>query len=323
MSTSFDYDTSLFLGVLPEEIRRVIAARTESLVEIIFDVGRIPKAVFFNVPIEKLSEQQVTEAQLKAILAKLGQFNDDNRAGIPGALHRVSCLRNRNQAIVGLTLRFGRAIEQSFMLGDLLDQGVSMLIVGPPGSGKTSILRQIAKHLASQASVMIVDTSNEIAGEGDVPHHAVGEARRIQVPQPQMQAVSMLEAVQNHTPDVVICDELGTKAQVDAAITISQRGVTLIATAHGYGLESIVNNPILNRLTGGSETVTLGDREAKKRRTAKTVQEQSHSSYFDVCVELLDDGSVAVHRNVDRSVKQILAGSSPQTELRKPRVKAA
>ena len=241
----------------------------------------------------------VTEAQLEYTIERVGDFTTDNRAGIERTLHRISALRNRSGRIIGLTCRVGRAISGTIsVIRDLVELGKSILLLGPPGVGKTTKLREMARVLADELDkrVIVIDTSNEIAGDGDVPHPAIGRARRMQVARPEQQHAVMIEAVENHTPEVIVIDEIGTEQESAAARTINERGVMLIGTAHGNALENLLKNPTLVDLVGGIQTVTLGDDEARRRGTQKTILERANQPTFEICVEILDRQTLAIHQ---------------------------
>jgi stage III sporulation protein SpoIIIAA len=264
------------LSVLPPEIARAVQSRDnfDNLLEVILDLGRIPTARFVDAEVP-LSEQYVTQYDLDYVTDRIGDFDADNRAGMERTLHRISAIRNRRGKIVGLTCRVGRAVYGTIdIISDLVNSGQSILILGKPGVGKTTKLREAARILAETRRVVIVDTSNEIGGDGDVPHPAVGAARRMQVPKPSLQHEVMIEAVENHNPEVIVIDEIGRELEAQAARTIAERGVQLIGTAHGNSLENLMLNPTLSDLIGGIESVTLSDDEARRRGTQKTVLER-------------------------------------------------
>ena len=282
------------------------------------DLGRTPEARFPDESL-RLSEQEVTDTDLQWVVERVGEFGDDNRAGIERTLHRISVIRNRGGRPVGVTCRVGRAIFGSVrIIDDLVRTGQSVLLLGRPGVGKTTMLREVARVLADEVGkrVVIVDTSNEIAGDGDVPHPAIGRARRMQVPSTPQQHQVMIEAVENHMPEVVIIDEMSTEAESMAARTIAERGVQLIATAHGNTLANLVSNPTLSDLVGGTQTVTLGDIEARRRRTQKTVLERKHKPTFEVVVEIQAFDRVGVHGDVGTVVDTMLRGYLVEPEVR-------
>ena len=282
------------------------------------DLGRLPEARFPGEAF-RLSEEEVTDADLRWVLDHVGEFGDDNRAGIERTLHRISVIRNRGGRPVGLTCRVGRAVfGTGKIIDDLVRTGQSVLLLGRPGVGKTTMLRDVARVLADEVGkrVVIVDTSNEIAGDGDVPHPAIGSARRMQVASTPQQHQVMIEAVENHMPEVVIIDEMSTEAESMAARTIAERGVQLIATAHGNTLSNLMSNPTLSDLVGGTQTVTLGDVEARRRRTQKTVLERKHKPTFEVVVEIQSFDRVGVHREVGSVVDMMLRGYGVEPEVR-------
>ena len=262
---------------------------------------------------------EVSEEDIAFVTDRVGVFGEDNRAGIERTLHRISAIRNRTGKTVGLTLRVGRAVYGTIrIVEDLIYTGKGLLLVGKPGVGKTTMLREVARVLADEADkrVIVVDTSNEIAGDGDIPHPGIGHARRMQVPSPLLQHAVMIEAVENHMPEVIVIDEIGTEQEANAARTIAERGVQLIATAHGNTLENLVMNPVLSDLVGGIESVTLGDIEARRRRTQKTVLERRSAPTFDVLVEIRGWNEVAIHSDVAEVVDRMLRGSTIEPEIR-------
>ena len=280
------------------------------------DLGRPPEARF---PQEEtvLSPVEVSEADIEFIVSRIGDFGDDNRAGIARTLHRISAIRNRKGRIVGLTCRVGRAILGTIqIIEDLVLSGKSVLLLGRPGVGKTTMLREVARVLAVQKRVIIVDTSNEIAGDGDIPHPAIGHARRMQVATSAQQHAVMIEAVENHMPQVIVIDEIGTELEALASRTIAERGVQLIGTAHGNTLENLMMNPTLADLVGGIQTVTLGDEEAKRRGTQKSILERKSAPTFEIIVEIQDWNRVAIHTDVGEAVDAILRGQVMEAEVR-------
>jgi len=308
------------LAVLPVRLREELAQteNLETLIEVVCDLGRLPEARFAEA-VKLLDRQPVTREDLDYVAARVGTFTKDNRAGIERTLHRISALRNRVGEIVGLTCRVGRAVFGTVeVVRDVIESGKSVLLVGRPGVGKTTLLREAARVLASDLGkrVMIVDTSNEIAGDGDIPHPGIGGARRMQVPAPELQHAVMIEAVENHMPEVVVIDEIGTEAEALAARTIAERGVQLIATAHGNSLENLVANPTLADLAGGIQAVTLGDEEARRRRTQKTVLERKAPPTFDVVIEIHEKDRFAVHHDVAAVVDSLLRHRLVEPELR-------
>ncbi len=307
------------LAVLPAELSDAIAeSERPELLEIVLDLGRRPEARFLG-RYQYLRENVVTRDELDAIESKIGAFGDDNRAGLPATLHRISALRNRRGQIVGMTLRVGRAVTGIIdILRDLIESGQSLLLMGRPGLGKTTMLREMARVLADEAGkrVVIVDTSNEIAGDGDVPHPAIGRARRMQVPHVAHQHDVMIEAVENHMPETIVIDEIGRMEETLAARTIAERGVQLIATVHGNTLDNLIANPSMSDLIGGVQTVTLGDEEARRRRTQKTVSERKLPPTFDIVVEMIERDKIAVRRPVADVVDALLRGQSASPETR-------
>ena len=311
-------DLHILMGVLPPEIADAVARanNSDNLIEIIMDLGRPPTARFVNGEI-RLLEREVTPEDISAVVRHLGDFDADNRAGLERTLHRISALRNRHNQIVGLTCRVGRAVYGTIdIIQDLIESGKSLLLLGKPGIGKTTMLREAARMLAEKRRVIIVDTSNEIGGDGDVPHPAVGQARRMQVARPSLQHEVMIEAVENHNPEVIVIDEIGRELEAVAARTIAERGVQLIGTAHGRTLENLLLNPTLSDLVGGIESVTLSDEEARRRGTQKTVLERRAPPTFDVLIEILDRDRVSVHPDVASAVDALVRGFPEPAQIR-------
>lgn len=308
-----------FLNVLPGIVRqRIEDLGTAGLIEVVLDYGR-PAEVRYQDHVDRFTDVVVTDLDIDFVSKSLGDFGTDNRAGIERTLHRISAIRNRHLKIVGLTCRVGRALEGTIdIIDDIVRSGQSILILGKPGVGKTTKLREVARVLADEVKkrVVIVDTSNEIAGDGDVPHPGIGFARRMQVRIASEQHNVMIEAVENHMPEVIIIDEIGNEAEAMAVRTIAERGVQLIGTAHGQTLENLMLNPSLADLIGGIQAVTLSDAEAQRRGTQKTVLERKSPPTFDVVVELLDYDRLAVHHNVQKTVDMILRGVPPRPEIR-------
>ncbi len=311
-------DLEVLLAVLPPEVQEELhrAGRRDELLEIILDLGRTPTARFTDGEVQ-LRQQEVTAEDIKYVVSHIGEFDADNRAGLERTLHRISAIRNRKGRVVGLTCRVGRAVYGTIeIIQDLIASGKSVLLVGRPGVGKTTMLREAARVLAETKRVIIVDTSNEIAGDGDIPHPAIGQARRMQVALPSLQHEVMIEAVENHNPEVIVIDEIGRELEAIAARTIAERGVQLIATAHGNTLENLLLNPTLSDLVGGIESVTLSDEEARRRHTQKTVLERRAPPTFDVLVEIQDRQRLQVHTNVAEAVDALLRRGMAEAEIR-------
>jgi stage III sporulation protein SpoIIIAA len=313
-------DLDVLLAALPPEIVAAVNALPDraSLIEVVMDLGRRPEARYPGSEVTLL-DREIIDADIAFVVEHIGLFGDDNRAGIERTLHRISAIRNRTGKIVGLTCRIGRAVYGTIeIIEDFLEAGKSILIMGRPGIGKTTMLREAARVLAEEQRkrVVVVDTSNEIAGDGDIPHPAIGKARRMQVRTPSLQHEVMIEAVENHMPEVIVIDEIGTELEAQAARTIAERGVQLIGTAHGNNLDNLMLNPTLSDLIGGIQSVTLGDEEARRRRSQKSVLERKAPPTFDVIVEIQDREKVLVHSDVAQTVDAMLLGEPVSPELR-------
>ena len=313
-------DLDTLLEIFPAHIRQPLCQQADisELIEVILDLGRPPEARFPRQEMV-LSPREVDETDIDYVVARIGSFGDDNRAGIERTLHRISAIRNREKRIVGLTCRVGRAVFGTIkMIQDLVESGKSVMLLGRPGVGKTTMLREVARVLADDLGkrVIIVDTSNEIAGDGDIPHPAIGHARRMQVATPTLQHAVMIEAVENHMPEVIVIDEIGTELEARAARTIAERGVQLVGTAHGNTLENLMMNPTLSDLVGGIQSVTLGDEEARRRRTQKSILERMAPPTFSIVVEIQERDRVAIHSEVSEAVDAILRGLPAETETR-------
>lgn len=313
-------DLDALLDILPPHIRQILCEQKDisELLEVVLDLGRPPEARFPSRE-PTLNQKEVDEADIDYVVSRIGSFGDDNRAGIERTLHRISAIRNRKERIVGLTCRVGRAVFGTIkIIEDLVESGKSVMLLGRPGVGKTTMLREVARVLADDINkrVIIVDTSNEIAGDGDIPHPAIGHARRMQVKTPVMQHAVMIEAVENHMPEVIVIDEIGTELEAQAARTIAERGVQLVGTAHGNTLENLMLNPTLADLIGGIQSVTLGDEEARRRGTQKSILERMSPPTFDIVVEIQERDRVAIHPDVTEAVDAVLRSQSVDTEIR-------
>ncbi len=312
-------DIDLLLAILPRRVRERLndAREREELVEVVMDLGRLPDARFSDREIS-IGDQEVTRDDLDYVVQRIGEFGGDNRAGIERTLHRISAIRNRRGEVVGLTCRVGRAVFGTIdIIRDLIENGQSRSCCwGDRGSGKTTLLREAARVLAEKKRVVIVDTSNEIAGDGDIPHPAIGRARRMQVPTPELQHEIMIEAVENHTPQVIVIDEIGREEEAGAARTIAERGVQLVGTAHGNQLDNLMMNPTLSDLVGGIASVTLSDEEARRRGTQKSVLERKAPPTFDVVIEILERDTLNVHHDVSAAVDALLRGRPLSGEVR-------
>ncbi len=313
-------DLDALLDILPPHIHQPLCQQPDisQLLEVVLDLGRLPEARFPQREVT-LNPQEVSEQDIDYVVSHIGSFGDDNRAGIERTLHRISAIRNRRGRVVGLTCRVGRAVYGTIkVIEDLVQSGKSVLLLGRPGVGKTTMLREVARVLADDMGkrVIIVDTSNEIAGDGDIPHPAIGHARRMQVATPTMQHAVMIEAVENHMPEVIVIDEIGTELEALATRTIAERGVQLVGTAHGNTLENLMMNPTLSDLIGGIQSVTLSDEEAKRRGTQKSILERKSPPTFDIVVEIQDWDKVAIHADVGEAVDAILRGQLMPAEVR-------
>lgn len=318
--TDASNDIQLLLATLPPAISEAIrqANDQDNLLEIVMDLGRLPEARYRGHELF-LSDREVTAEDIQYVIERIGEFGEDNRAGIPRTLHRISGIRNRRGVVIGLTCRVGRAVYGTVdIIRDLVETGQSILLLGKPGTGKTTLLRETARVLGDELRkrVVIVDTSNEIAGDGDIPHPGIGRARRMQVPRPAEQHNVMIEAVENHMPEVIVIDEIGTELEAAAARTIAERGVQLVGTAHGNTLDNLMVNPTLSDLVGGIQAVTLGDEEARRRGTQKTVLERKAPPTFNILVEIQSWDRVIVYPDVAAAVDAILRGEDPPCEQR-------
>ena len=323
MQTNLQFQSYLdrLVAILPQKVKEHLDyEKMDDVIEIVLDIGRIPEIRHANGQIEYIECGLVDDDDIVHITSHVQEFTSDNRSGIPGTLHRISAIRNRQGKVVGLTCRIGRVVTGTIAcIKDFCTLGKSILFLGPPGVGKTTKLREISRLVADELKkrVIVVDTSNEIAGDGDTPHPAIGHARRMQVRQPEFQKDIMIEAVENHTPEVIVVDEIGTEAEAQAARTIAERGVMLIATAHGNTLENLIKNPTLSDLVGGIQSVTLGDDEARRRSCQKTVLEREKQPTFDIVIEILDRNTLAVYKNTSEAVDYILRGWPIRPEIRK------
>ncbi|GAP62011.1 hypothetical protein ARMA_0434 [Ardenticatena maritima] len=312
-------DIEALFDVLPPRIRERLRAMPDGdqLIEIVMDLGRLPEARFPNREVV-LSDHEITHDDLEYVVSRIGEFGGDNRAGIERTLHRISAIRNRRGDIVGLTCRVGRAVFGTIdIIRDIVESGKSILLLGRPGVGKTTMLRETARVLAEKKRVVIVDTSNEIGGDGDIPHPAIGRARRMQVPRPELQHEVMIEAVENHMPEVIVIDEIGRELEALAARTIAERGVQLVGTAHGNTLDNLLMNPTLSDLLGGIQSVTLSDEEARRRGTQKSVLERKAPPTFDIVIEIQDRDTLVIHHDVARAVDAMLRGYPVNSEVRR------
>ncbi len=308
------------LAVLPDRIKDKIYSSLDfsDMIEVILDLGKMPE-IRFQTKVFYLQDDIVTIEDIDHVISNLGSFTADNRAGIARTLHRISAIRNRTGKIIGLTCRVGRAAYGTIdIIKDIIKSNKSILFLGPPGIGKTTKLRESARVLSGELGkrVIVVDTSNEIAGDGDIPHEGIGKARRMQVPTTERQHAVMIEAVENHMPEVIIIDEIGTEAEADAARTIAERGVVLIGTAHGITLENLISNPTLSDLIGGIQTVILGDEEAKRRGTQKAVLERKAPPTFDIVIEIIKRDEMAIFMDTASAVDMVLRGKVPSPEVR-------
>ena len=302
-------DIEKLLDNLPYFVRQILNnhSNKEELLEIVLDLGRRPEARFIKGS-EYLSRKIISSQDLDFILKRTSQFDNENRAGIEQTLHRICCIRNRQSLVTGLTCRIGRAIFGTIcVIRDLLEFNQSILILGKPGSGKTTIIREISRILSNEMNkhVIIIDTSNEIAGDSDIPHSGIGKSRRLQVSTTELQYQIMIEAVENHMPEVILIDEIGTELEALAARTISEKGVQLVGTAHGNNLKNLIKNPILTDLIGGIQYVILSDEEARKRKTQKSILERKALPAFQVAIEINQQHWI-IHQHIQKSVDLIL-----------------
>ncbi|MDD4663824.1 MAG: AAA family ATPase [Caldisericia bacterium] len=317
----FERDIKLFIDLFPDFIREKLVeyGHEDDLLEVVLDLGRKVEARYTNETIE-ISDMVVQSEHILAITQQLPLFDRDNRAGIEGTLHRISAIRNRRGEIIGLTCRVGRAVMGMIdLVKDLFESGKNILLLGKPGIGKTTLLRESARVLSTEFKkrVVVVDTSNEIAGEGNLPHPAVGLSRRMQVPFEKAQYQIMIEAVENHMPEVIIIDEIGTQEEAAASRTIAERGVQLIGTAHGNTLENVLFNPTISDLLGGITSVILSDEESIRRGTQKTVLERTAAPTFDILIEIHTRDEYAVYKDVAKTVDRYLRSHPVYPEIRR------
>lgn len=317
----FYEDLHKLYAVLPPRVLEHLKEKDlEDLIEVVLDLGRVPEIRRSDGKIEYLGTSMTTREDLDYLTKQIEDFASDNRSGIPGTLHRISAIKNRKGKTIGITCRIGRVVTGTILcIKDIVLKGKSILFLGRPGVGKTTKLREIARTLSDEMGkrVVVVDTSNEIAGDGDVPHRAIGHSRRMQVPTPERQKDIMIEAVQNHTPEVIVVDEIGTEEEALAARTIAERGVMLVATAHGNTLENLIKNPVLSDLIGGVNSVTLGDDEARRRATQKTILEREKKPTFDIVIEILDRDTLSIYTDVAEAVDYILREWPIKPEIRR------
>ncbi|MFA5878715.1 MAG: R3H domain-containing nucleic acid-binding protein [Candidatus Margulisiibacteriota bacterium] len=304
-------DIHLLLAIFPSRIRNYLEVHSKlnQLNEVVLDLGRFPEIRFADETYKIIEFDEVSEQDIASVIKKISPFNLDNRSGIERTLHRISAIRNRNGKVIGLTFRVGRAIVGTIeIIRDIVESSKNILFLGPPGIGKTTKLRETARVLSDDLKkrVIVVDTSNEIAGDGDIPHSGIGSARRMQVPSPDRQHAIMIEAVENHMPQVIIVDEIGTAEETFAARTIAERGVQLVATAHGHTIENLIKNPTLSDLIGGIQTVILGDEEAKFRGTTKSVLERKSLPTFDCIIEIRKRDTFAIYQDTKEVVDKFL-----------------
>jgi len=304
---SGDADLKRLLVILPPRIREALARATRpggEIVELALDLGR-PLVARFNAGHVIIDPLPFSQPELEAIVGQVGTFRRNNRAGIDGTLHRISLIRDRFRTPVGLTIRIGRHLTgvAEGIRDVLLEERQSLLLVGSPGVGKTTLLRDCARLLSERLgpAVVVVDSHNEIGGDGKIPHPAIGAARRLQVPDGCDQHEIMREAVRNHYPEVVIIDEVTTRQEADVARTIARRGVRLIATAHGETLADVVHNPELCWLVGGAiETVLHAG-------AASTPCQRAEPPTMEMAVELTRDRTLALYRRVNQAVDAVHA----------------
>ena len=302
---------------------KTLVEDTDGLLEIIMDLDR-PLLLRYSEYVEEITDCIITAKDLNYALSRVTSFGTDNRAGINGTLHRISRIIGRDgQTVLGLTCRVGRAIEgQERIIQDLLDQGHSILVIGAPGKGKTTMLRSASKYLSDikHQRVVIIDSSDEIAGSGNVPHPAVGSSRKMPVPFNKSQHDVLIEAVENHYPTVIVIDEISDIKEAESIRTISKRGVAVLGTCHGNTLEDVMENQRLRLLVGGVKDFTIGDKKASTMPGQfidnKTIKVRQDEPAFTAVVEILSFDEIRVYTDLSTIIDKKLRGAVVVPELR-------